>query len=139
MKKRALASLPSPAAVLSMNAADCHALWQRVIGGAPPKRASLDFLRGNLAWHLQALAAGENAEALRRRCLARARRAADAPRSVGSKPGTRLVREYHGTTHEVTVLESGYLWCGQRYRSLSHIAREITGSQWSGPRFFGVS
>ena len=53
-------------------------------------------------------------------------------------PGTRLIRTWGGETHEVTVLERGYLWQERRYRSLSAIAGEITGTRWSGPRFFGL-
>ena len=52
--------------------------------------------------------------------------------------GTRLVREWNGALHEVEVLEDGYLWRGARHRSLSAIARAITGTKWSGPRFFGL-
>jgi Protein of unknown function (DUF2924) len=52
--------------------------------------------------------------------------------------GTRLVREWHGALHEVEVLEDSYLWRGVRHRSLSAIARAITGTKWSGPRFFGL-
>ena len=58
--------------------------------------------------------------------------------SVSAKAGTRLVRECQGTLHEVVVLESGYLWKGKTYGSLSEIARSITGARWSGPRFFGL-
>ena len=54
------------------------------------------------------------------------------------KPGARLVREWHGETHTVIVLEDGFQWKGRRWRSLSVIAREITGVHWSGPRFFGL-
>ncbi len=53
-------------------------------------------------------------------------------------PGTRLVREWHGVTHEVIIEEKGYRWQRQLYRSLSQIASEITGTHWSGPRFFGL-
>jgi hypothetical protein len=54
------------------------------------------------------------------------------------KSGTRLVREWRGRTHEVLVLDDGFSWQGTRYRSLSAIAREITGTRWSGPLFFGL-
>jgi hypothetical protein len=50
----------------------------------------------------------------------------------------RLIREWNGRTHEVEVLPDGYLWKGRRFRSLSAVAREITGARWSGPRFFGA-
>jgi hypothetical protein len=54
------------------------------------------------------------------------------------KPGTRLVREWNGRTHHVEMVEGGFVWNGKTHRSLSMIAREITGAQWSGPRFFGL-
>lgn len=53
-------------------------------------------------------------------------------------PGSRLVREWHGRTHVVTVTETGFDHAGRSYRSLTEIAREITGTHWSGPRFFGI-
>ena len=55
-----------------------------------------------------------------------------------TKAGTRIVREWGGKTHEVTVLESGYRYHDEVYRSLSEIARKITGTRWSGPAFFGL-
>ena len=64
------------------------------------------------------------------------------PRSVRYhyKPGARLLREWQGKTHEVIVVEDGdFLYAGARYRSLSKIARVITGTQWSGPSFFGLN
>jgi len=62
-----------------------------------------------------------------------------APKPAGPrlKPGARLVREWHGRTHSVLVRDNGFEFEGRRYRSLTQIAREITGAHWSGPRFFG--
>jgi hypothetical protein len=54
------------------------------------------------------------------------------------KPGTRLVREWQGRTYEVLVLDDGFSWQGTSYRSLSALARTITGTAWSGPLFFGL-
>src|SRR6266851_5171085 len=54
------------------------------------------------------------------------------------KPGTRLMREWQGRTYEVVVLDDGFSWQGAQYRSLSAIARKITGTAWSGPLFFGL-
>ena len=54
------------------------------------------------------------------------------------KPGTRLLREWHGTTHEVLVTDQGFVWDGATYRSLSAIALAITGAKWNGHRFFGL-
>jgi Protein of unknown function (DUF2924) len=49
-----------------------------------------------------------------------------------------LTREWNGVTHRVMVLENGFAWNGRKYDSLSEIARKITGTRWSGPRFFGL-
>ena len=53
-------------------------------------------------------------------------------------PGSVLVREWHGVGHQVTIIEKGVLFRGERHRSMSEVARLITGARWSGPRFFGV-
>lgn len=60
-------------------------------------------------------------------------------KAAALKPGTRLVREWGGATHQVLLLDKGYLYQDQHYRSLSMIARRITGTNWSGPRFFGLT
>src|ERR1700736_733944 len=57
---------------------------------------------------------------------------------ISLKPGTRLVREWRGVTHTALIHADGIEWRGQRYRSLSVVARTITGARWSGPRFFGL-
>lgn len=54
------------------------------------------------------------------------------------KPGSRLVRHWHGTVHSVTVLDEGFEFEERHYSSLTQIARQITGAAWSGPRFFGL-
>ncbi len=58
--------------------------------------------------------------------------------AVSIAPGTRLIREWHGTKHVVDVTPGGLVWQDKTWKSLSAIAREITGARWSGPRFFGV-
>jgi hypothetical protein len=58
--------------------------------------------------------------------------------SLSLKPGARLVREWHGRTHTVTVTEDGFEYAGASYRSLTEIAKKITSAHWSGPRFFGL-
>jgi hypothetical protein len=60
------------------------------------------------------------------------------PQSRKAQTGTLLVREWQGNVHRVTMLDDGVSFNGKRYRSLSEVAREITGSRWSGPRFFGL-
>jgi Protein of unknown function (DUF2924) len=57
---------------------------------------------------------------------------------ISLKPGTRLVREWRGVTHTALIHADGIEWRGQRYRSLTVVARKITGARWSGPRFFGL-
>jgi len=106
--------------------------------GCIPKNASQNFLRGNLAWAVQAAALGHDPVALRKSLVAKAQKATRRkyPRY---KPGTRLIREWQGVTYEVTIEERSYTWNGEHYRSLSQIAREITGTRWSGPRFFGLN
>ena len=54
-------------------------------------------------------------------------------------PGTRLIREWNGKTIVVEVTDTGFVWKERNYRSLSEIAREVTGAHWSGPRFFGLN
>jgi hypothetical protein len=61
---------------------------------------------------------------------------AEAPRRI--KPGSVIVREYAGACHEVFVVADGFSWQGRTYPSLSAIAKEITGTRWNGPRFFGL-
>ena len=66
------------------------------------------------------------------------KRAASASPGAGLSPGTRLLREWQGVTHHVTVLASGFEYSGRTWRSLTAISRSITGTAWSGPLFFGL-
>lgn len=60
-------------------------------------------------------------------------------KNIALTPGTRLIREWNGRTIAVEVQEDGFMWQERSYRSLSEIAREVTGAHWSGPRFFGLN
>ncbi len=111
--------------------------WEVVFGQAPPKHMSRDLLRRALAHQLQEQAEGGLDPAIRRQLL-QDPDTPITPRQGRLSPGTRLVREWHGRTHHVTVLEKGFEYRNTRYLSLSRIAREITGTRWSGPAFFGV-
>ncbi len=102
------------------------------------QRVSLDFIKGNLAWHIQAKQQKQNPKALREKLFKKAH-CATKKHKISYQPGTRLIREWQGQTHEVTIMDKGYHWQGRQYRSLTAIAHEITGTKWSGPRFFGLN
>lgn len=117
--------------------------WRRMYQVPPPRRLSRDMLLRGIAYKLQENAFGGLSKPIRRR-LQDTGPSAISPAAERSlrpvfRPGTRLVREWHGITHTVVVLENGVEWRGKRYRSLSVVAREITGAHWSGPRFFGLT
>lgn len=120
-----------------MDRADLARHWSELIGGAVPASMSQQMQRRFLAFELQARAQGGLPAALRARLD---RIAAGEARKVtpSLQPGARLLREWNGTTHVVDVLAEEFLWNGTPYRSLSAIARAITGARWSGPRFFGL-
>ena len=113
------------------------ATWSDVFGTPVPKRLSSPFLRRFLAFELQTRQFGGLPKGFIDR-LGRADAVKPETRSPALKPGGRLIREWNGATHVVDVVEGGFLWKGQRYASLSPIARAITGARWSGPRFFGL-
>lgn len=105
--------------------------------------ASTEMTRLWLAWELQAKARGGYDPATRRRLKqlsnpSKGDAPLTSPASGALKPGTVLTREWGGTTHRVMVLEEGFAWAGQNYRFLSEIATRISGTRWSGPRFFGL-
>jgi hypothetical protein len=111
-----------------------RAEWRRRYG-PPPTLRSRDLLARMLAWRIQAEAFGgldaDLAKRLRRGV------GLSAARSDVSL-GTRLVREWQGEPHEVEALENGFRYRGTLYRSLSAVARQITGVKWNGRRFFGL-
>ena len=116
--------------------------WRILYGTEPPPRISEDLPRRAIAYRLQERAFG-GLKPSTRRLLQRV--AEDArPRSSSATPtrklsaGAVLIREWQGTSHQVMVLEDGVLFRGKRHRSLSEVARKITGNRWSGPLFFGL-
>ena len=117
--------------------------WRRLYRTEPP-RLSRDLMMRALAYRIQEIAFGGLSRAtLRRLATLAAGFESDgriaAPTQPRIKPGARLVREWHGRTHAVVVTENGFEFEGKLYRSLTSIAREITGAGWSGPRFFGLA
>ena len=119
--------------------------WTEAYGRPPPKGISRRLLEHAAAYHLQARALGGLKPAVLRklrRSAASGQNGAPAASRSGTKnvlpPGSRLVRNWNGRSHTVEVTDSGFLYGGQQYRSLSEVARTITGTRWSGPRFFGL-
>ena len=117
--------------------------WRRLYRSHPPLDIRRDLLVLAIAWKLQNKVYGGLTAAQKRKLAGIAedlRKNGDLSGSpaIHMKPGLRLVREWRGETHTVLVLDDGFEWNGKRRRSLSAIAREITGTQWSGPSFFGL-
>ena len=117
--------------------------WRGLYRSEPPQRLGRGLLELVVAWKLQEQAFGGLSAVAKRQLGEMAgllSGKADLPkaRQPRLKPGARLVRQWGGGTHEVIVIENGFVWNGQRWPSLSAIAREITGARWSGPRFFGL-
>ena len=118
--------------------------WRRLYRAQPPKRVARDLLMLGVAWKIQQQAHGGLSVATQRHLAEMAKvmdRDGDITRIrvARLKPGAKLVREWHGKVHTVIVIEDGFEWRGRHWRSLSVIAREITGVHWSGPRFFGLN
>ena len=119
---------------------DLRAEWRRLFGTDPP-RLSRDLLVRAIAYGIQERMFG----GLFRQSLKRLREpAGDAGNEMETsspslRPGAKLVREWRGRTYVVVVTETGFDYAGSTYRSLTQIARLITGAHWSGPRFFGLA
>lgn len=111
--------------------------WLQSLSNAhTPKRAKSTYLKGQIVWLEQAKAAGIEMDPYHQSILDRLSRRNK--RHLDIAVGTRLVREWHGLNHIVEVESDGFRYEGRKYASLSEIAREITGTRWSGPRFFGL-
>lgn len=121
----------------TMDRAGLSQLWSDLLGGSVPPKMSQPMQRRFLAFEMQA----RDQSGLHPALVARLERIAKGDERKASpvvRPGGRLLRAWNGTTHVVDVLPDGYVWNGARHRSLSAIARAITGARWSGPRFFGL-
>ena len=132
------------AALKNMTVNELKAEWQALFD-APAPNNSRTFLEGRLAYRIQELTYGGPDKQTRRLLdlladevegtLTRKAQIADPRNPV---VGTKLIREWDGVAHTVTVLKDGFDWGGQRYKSLSAVARAITGTRWNGYRFFGL-
>jgi Protein of unknown function (DUF2924) len=126
----------------SLSALDRVALakqWSAVFGCPAPRNCHATLLRGALAWHCQIASYGKAGTAGNNRVLRKLQQSVSASGAgVSLTPGTRLLREWQGQTHHVTVSDNGFEYAGNTYRSLTAITRLITGTPWSGPQFFGL-
>jgi hypothetical protein len=119
---------------------DLRILWRKLYQAHPPPMIGRDLLILAIAWKLQAQALGGLRPAVKRRIASmEAKGGVGKRRAVQPKPGARLMRAWQGQTHTVLVLDDSFEWQGERHGSLSAIARKITGTRWSGPRFFGLN
>ena len=133
---QALAALPS----LSLE--ELRAEWEKLHRSAAPE-LPVDLLRRGIAFRLQERMQGGLPGTTKRQLAPLVRQldrtgAITATREVEMKVGARLVREWQGVMHHVLVVDDGFLFEDRKYTSLSKIAADITGVNWSGPRFFGL-
>jgi hypothetical protein len=137
VNREALSRLPE------LDIGELRRQWRSLYKAEAPRHLSRELLVRAIAYRMQELAGG----GLRPEPQRQLRRIAQQFKETGAatirarpelKPGTRLVREWQGRTYDVLVLDDGFSWQGTRYRSLSAIARKITGTPWSGPLFFGL-
>ena len=128
--------------IQSLGLEELRSEWRRLRHSEPP-RLSRDLLILALGYRLQEIERGGLSKSTRRKLqtMAKALRTTGqvcAAPSLSLKPGARLMREWRGRTHAVTVTEDGFEYAGTSYSSLSTIAKMITGAHWSGPCFFGL-
>lgn len=127
-------------ALRSFSTAELRTEWQRV-WRRPAPRLGHDLLRRGIAWKLQEREYGglpsSTALALKRNARRLKGGSQLGPKRI-AKPGTRLIRQWRGRTYFVGVLNEGFQFEDRQYNSLSQIAKVITGTTWSGPRFFGL-
>ena len=131
------------AALPTLSLGDLRLEWRRLYRADPP-RLSRDMMMRAIAHRLQEIGHGGLSKATLRRLTALTAEfetagAVAPPSGPRLRPGSRLVREWHGRTHTVCVTDDGFEFQGKSYRSLTTIAYEITGAHWSGPRFFGLT
>jgi hypothetical protein len=123
------------ARIAGMNINELRSLWREREGREAPSGFSKDLIARALAYAIQEEQLGGLSKELKR-LLTQPNAQAEPPRRI--KVGSLIVREYAGARHEVFVVADGFSWQGRVYPSLSAIAKEITGTRWNGPRFFGL-
>lgn len=124
------------ARVAALNSVDVRALWRQTFHSTPPAALTRDLMVRILTYHLQEQRLG-GLDPHQRQLLARLAQGSDNDiRHL--KIGTVLAREHKGVVHEVVVVAGGFRWQDTTYASLSAVAQAMTGTNWNGPRFFGL-
>jgi len=131
------------ASLKSASIAELKQQWQVHYGFAPPLRISCELLTRAVAYRIQEQVYGGLKPSTRKLLLrlandSRSGRPLKFESAAPAPAGTVLLREWHGITHEVRVLDQGVLYRRKRYRSLTEVAQLITGAHWNGPQFFGL-
>lgn len=111
--------------------------WKKLYGTPPPPKTARCLIELAVAYRLQSDEQGDLKPGLRRQLIHIAQ-GEESSASQATRPGTILVREWHGVSYTVTVLDKGVMFDGKLYRSLTEVAEVITGNHWSGPVFFGL-
>lgn len=123
--------------IRSLGLDELRTLWRTTLRTSAPPAFTKDLMARFICWHIQEQAHG-GVDANTAKLLDGLARGDKRGVDRRLKPGSVLVREYQGDRHTVTVVPSGYVWRDATYASLSAIARNITGTAWNGPRFFGL-
>ena len=126
----------------TMSPAELRSAWRQLYMASAPLGYTADLLIRGIAWRMQAKVCGGLPLATQRELARLSRtgegRGAKPGTSAPLKPGSRLIRRWRGTTYVVEVTDGGFVFEDRSFASLSAIACAITGTQWSGPRFFGL-
>lgn len=135
--------LPDLTSLAQLTPEKLREIWPQWFDRPPPANIHRELLARSLAYRMQERAYGGLSSTTRKKLRALAETLKDNPagdivETPRLTPGTRFIREWQGEMHQVTVEKTGFLYRGKRYQSLSEIARRITGTRWSGPRFFGI-
>lgn len=146
------ARIAMPQGVAPFDALDreaCLKRWRKQFEHEPPRYVSVEFMRKVFAYEAQVTAFGGHSKAVRNVLKAHLKHTdqggkrqvgtPSAPSPAALRSGTHLVREWNGRMYQVEVTADGFQMDGKPYSSLSAIARKITGTPWSGPRFFGLA
>ena len=122
-----------------MDRAALRVAWTTAFGEAPPHFLSMIFMRKALIWHEQCQRFGGLKPDLKRALKAAAGGKSVRVQAPAVRAGTHLVREWNGRRYQVDVRKDGFEMNGEQFKSLSAVALRITGTSWSGPRFFGLT